>query len=280
MNAYLRLMRFDKPIGIFLLAWPMLWALWLAAGGLPSLTVLLVFVAGAVLMRAAGCIINDVADRKIDGHVQRTMLRPLVSGEAAPLIALLLFVGLLLVACALVLTQNRLTIGLACLAPIFVILYPFTKRFTHLPQLFLGLAFAWAVPMAFAAVLDSVPAKAWVVYLLALIWPVMYDTQYAMVDREDDVKIGVKSTAILFGRFDRWALGFLQVLLWLLILWVGYLFHLNFWFFLGSFIILIDFAYQQYLTFERNRAACLKAFLHNNWLGLLIFLLVVFGGRC
>lgn len=277
MNAYLRLMRFDKPIGIFLLAWPMLWALWLAAGGLPPLWVLAVFAMGAVCLRAAGCIINDIADRKVDGHVERTKQRPLVTGEASLKGAMALFVGLLLLAFVLVCTLNSVTIKLALVAPLLASLYPFTKRFTYWPQLFLGIAFAWAIPMAFAAVQCVVPLKAWCLYALALLWPMMYDTQYAMVDRDDDMKIGVKSTAIRFGAADRyWLLGMQTFLL--LLLWaVGYLFRLNGWFWCGTLLVLADFAYQQALTWRRERRACFKAFLHNNWLGALIFLLVVVG---
>ncbi len=277
MNAYLRLMRFDKPIGILLLAWPMLWALWLAAGGLPPLSVLFVFLVGSALMRAAGCIINDIADRKVDGFVERTKNRPLVSGDAKLKMAVILFLLLLGAAFLLVLTQNRLTILMALVAPVFAIFYPFTKRMTYWPQFFLGLAFAWAVPMAFAAVLGFVPAKAWLVYAVALVWPIMYDTQYAMVDRSDDVRIGVKSTAILFGRYDRLILGGLQLLIMLLLLCIGFAFKLNHWFWLGAVLIGMDFCYQQYLTFHRQRQLCFKAFLHNNWLGLLVFALIAIG---
>src|SRR5699024_8731307 len=197
LDCYLRLTRLNKPIGIFLVVWPMLWALWLAADGVPNLWVLFVFVVGAVLMRSAGCIINDYADRHIDGHVKRTRTRPLATGEVGEREALALFGLLCLVSFLLVLTLNGLTIAMAFVGAFLAILYPFTKRFTHWPQMFLGAAFGWAVPMAFAAQSGSVPLGGWVLFVATLIWSLIYDTFYAMVDREDDLKIGVKSTAIL-----------------------------------------------------------------------------------
>jgi 4-hydroxybenzoate polyprenyltransferase len=270
-RAYARLMRLHRPIGTLLLLWPTLWALWIAARGVPDLFVLTVFVLGTIVMRSAGCVINDYADRHFDGHVRRTRDRPLAVGEIEPRHALLLFVALVIVAGLLVLTQNRLTIGLAFAALALASAYPFMKRHTYLPQVWLGASFAWSVPMAFAAQTGMIPPLAWLMLSAVVLWVLVYDTQYAMVDREDDLKIGIKSTAILFDEADRHILGALQCLL-LLDLWLigrqadlGLPYH-------GALAIAAALAvYQQWLTKDRDPERCFRAFLNNNWFGLAIF---------
>ena len=269
--AYIHLARMHKPIGTFLVLWPTLWALWLAAEGWPSTKVLLVFVAGVFLMRSAGCVINDFADRKIDGHVKRTKDRPLVNGSISARQALIFFIALCALAFILVLQMNSLTIYLSVGALILAALYPFMKRYTHLPQVFLGAAFAWSVPMAFAAETNSLPSIVWLIYMATLVWTVAYDTQYAMVDRDDDVKIGVKSTAILFGEADRGIIAFLQVWVVLTLCVIGQQANLGLPFYLGVSIAALLFVYQQHLIRHRDRDACFKAFLNNNWVGLAIF---------
>jgi len=271
-QAYSRLMRIDKPIGTLLLMWPTLWALWLADMAIPPLPVLLVFVAGVFVMRAAGCVINDFADRKVDGHVERTKHRPLASGAVSAREAKLLFAGLALVAFALVLTMNLMTILLSVVGLALAWVYPFMKRYTHLPQVVLGAAFGWAIPMAWAAVSESLPLVCWLVFFANFCWTVAYDTQYAMVDRDDDLKIGVKSTAILFGRFDKLIIGLLQLATLLLMAWVGMLLQLNVAFY-GTLLLAAGlFIYQQTLIAQRERPACFKAFLNNNYVGLVLFL--------
>jgi len=271
-QAYSRLMRIDKPIGTLLLMWPTLWALWLADMAIPPLPVLLVFVAGVFVMRAAGCVINDFADRKVDGHVERTRHRPLASGAVSAREAKLLFAGLALVAFALVLTMNLMTILLSVVGLALAWVYPFMKRYTHLPQVVLGAAFGWAIPMAWAAVSESLPLVCWLVFFANICWTVAYDTQYAMVDRDDDLKIGVKSTAILFGRFDKLIIGLLQLATLLLMAWVGMLLQLNVAFY-GTLLLAAGlFIYQQMLIARRERPACFKAFLNNNYVGLVLFL--------
>lgn len=269
--AYARLMRLHRPIGILLLLWPMLWALWLAAGGWPDPWILGVFVAGTVLMRAAGCVINDYADRDFDGHVARTRDRPLATGAATPREALVLFGVLVVGAGLLVLTTNRLTIVLAVPGVLLAASYPYAKRYTYLPQLHLGAAFGWAVPMAYAAQTASIPTQAWLVFCAAVLWAVIYDTQYAMVDRDDDVRLGIKSTAILFGDDDRLIIGILQGLL-LLDLWlVGRQAELGWPYALGIGAAGLLFAYQQYLIRARTREGCFAAFMNNNWVGGVVF---------
>lgn len=273
-GLYYQLMRLDKPIGILLLLWPTLWGLWIAAEGLPPWSTLLVFLLGVVLMRSAGCIINDFADRKVDRHVERTANRPLTTGAVSSREALLLFAGLVLVAFLLVLTQNGLTIQLSFGALFLATLYPFMKRYTHLPQLFLGAAFGWAIPMAFAALGGTVPAAAWLLFLATLCWAVVYDTMYAMVDREDDLKVGIRSTAILFGRWDRHIIGLFQLLMLLLLVEVGRIFQLGTLYYLGLLVAAGMGGYHQWLIRERARAACFRAFLHNHWLGMTVFLAI------
>jgi len=270
-RAYARLMRLHRPIGTLLLLWPTLWALWIAARGVPDLFVLAVFVLGTFLMRSAGCVINDYADRHFDGHVRRTRDRPLPSGEIAPRHALWLFVALVLAAGLLVLTQNRLTIGLAFAALALASAYPFMKRHTYLPQVWLGASFAWSVPMAFAAQTGTLPPLAWLLLSAVVLWVLVYDTQYAMVDREDDLKIGIKSTAILFDEADRHILGALQCLL-LLDLWlVGRQAELGLPYQVALAVAAALAIYQQWLIKDRDPARCFRAFLNNNWFGLVIF---------
>ncbi|NYU08944.1 4-hydroxybenzoate polyprenyltransferase [Enterobacteriaceae bacterium CCUG 67584] len=270
--AYHRLMRTDKPIGALLLLWPTLWALWVATPGLPPLWILAVFVAGVWLMRAAGCVVNDYADRKFDGHVKRTANRPLPSGDVTEKEARTLFVVLVLLSFLLVLTLNTMTILLSVAALALAWVYPFMKRYTHLPQVVLGAAFGWSIPMAFAAVSESVPLSCWLMFLANILWAVAYDTQYAMVDRDDDLKIGIKSTAILFGRQDKLIIGILQVAVLALLVAIGYLNQLNGAFYAAVAAAGVLFIYQQKLIANREREACFKAFLNNNYVGLVLFL--------
>ena len=269
--AYCRLMRIDKPIGTVLLLWPTLWALWLAADGVPPLNVLLVFTLGVITMRAAGCVINDFADRKIDGHVKRTRLRPLPSGAVTSREAKMLFAGLVLVSFALVLTMNRMTILLSFGGLALAWMYPFMKRHTHLPQVVLGAAFGWAIPMGWAAVSESVPLICWLLFFANVCWTVAYDTLYAMVDRDDDLKIGVKSTAILFGRFDKLIVGLLQLATLALMALVGWLSGLGGAFWWSMLVAAGLFVYQQQQVAGRDRDACFKAFLNNNYVGMVLF---------
>ncbi|MEZ3499970.1 4-hydroxybenzoate octaprenyltransferase [Pantoea sp. KPR_PJ] len=270
-QAYSRLMRIDKPIGTLLLLWPTLWALWLSGMGVPPLSVLVVFVAGVFVMRAAGCVINDFADRKVDGFVKRTAGRPLPSGAVSEKEAKLLFAGLGLLAFALVLTMNLMTILLSLGGLALAWSYPFMKRYTHLPQVVLGAAFGWAIPMAWAAVSESLPVECWLVFLANVCWTVAYDTQYAMVDRDDDLKIGIKSTAILFGRYDKLIIGLLQLATLGLLALAGALMQLNALFYWALLAAAALFVYQQKLIVQRERAACFQGFLNNNYVGLVIF---------
>ncbi|MDD9894052.1 MAG: 4-hydroxybenzoate octaprenyltransferase [Gammaproteobacteria bacterium] len=276
-NPYIRLMRLDRPIGNFLLLWPTLWALWVAAGGPPKIDVLIVFVLGVLLMRAAGCVINDYADRDFDGQVERTKHRPLATGEVSAKQALALFAVLGLIAFALVLTQNWLTIQLSFVGMALAAIYPFTKRVTHLPQFVLGAAFGWATPMAFAAQTGELPPITWLMFGITLVWTVAYDTMYAMVDRADDLKAGIKSTAILFGRFDKLAIGLLQLATLVLLFLVGQIQDMNEWFFLSILLAALLAVYQQYLLKDRDRDLCFKAFLNNNHFGAVVFAGLVLG---
>nr|WP_317403083.1 4-hydroxybenzoate octaprenyltransferase [Plesiomonas shigelloides] len=271
LSAYWRLMRMDRPIGTLLLLWPTLWALWLAAQGQPNWPVLLVFVLGVVVMRAAGCVINDYADRHFDGHVKRTANRPLPSGDVRPSEARWLFVALVALAFVLVLTLNSLTIVLSLVALALAAVYPFMKRFTHLPQLVLGVAFGWSIPMAFAAQMNQLPLSCWLLLLANICWTVAYDTQYAMVDRDDDLRIGIKSTAILFGRFDKLIIGLLQLATLLLLVLVGVLSQLGSLYYWSLLACAALFVYQQQLLKERERDACFQAFLNNNYVGMVLF---------
>nr|WP_247653922.1 4-hydroxybenzoate octaprenyltransferase [Aeromonas dhakensis] len=273
--AYVQLARIDKPIGTLLLLWPTLWALWLAADGLPDLWTLLVFVVGVFLMRSAGCVINDYADRNFDGHVKRTADRPLPMGKVKPREVLALFAVLALISFALVLTMNPLTIGLSFAALLLAVCYPFMKRYIPIPQLVLGMAFSWSIPMAYAAQANALPAVAWLVFLANLLWTIAYDTEYAMVDRDDDLKLGLKSSAILFGRHDKRIIGALQLLTLLILLLVGQLSELGSSYYWSLLAAAALFVYQQRLIRERQREACFQAFLNNNYVGALIFAGVV-----
>ncbi|AGB84380.1 4-hydroxybenzoate polyprenyltransferase [Serratia sp. FGI94] len=271
-RAYCHLMRIDKPIGTLLLLWPTLWALWLAGEGVPSFPILLVFVLGVFLMRAAGCVVNDFADRAFDGHVKRTANRPLPSGRVSEKEAKVVFVVLVLLSFALVLTLNTMTIALSLAGLALAWIYPFMKRVTNLPQLVLGAAFGWGIPMAYAAVSESLPLSCWLLLLANICWTVAYDTLYAMVDRDDDLKIGVKSTAVLFGRFDKLIVGLLQFATLLLLLWIGYLSQLGGAFYWSLLLAGALFIHQQQQIAGRDRDACFRAFLHNNYVGLVVFI--------
>ncbi|MCY7295743.1 4-hydroxybenzoate octaprenyltransferase [Alteromonas sp. a30] len=271
-RGYWLLMRADKPIGTYLLLWPTLWGLWAAADGFPPLSVLVVFVLGVYLMRAAGCVINDFADRKVDGKVKRTSQRPLVTGEATVKGALSLFFALVLVSFFLVLTQNIETVLMSIVAVLLAFCYPFMKRFTYLPQFVLGAAFSWAIPMGCTAILGSVPWWGWLLYIANLVWTVAYDTMYAMVDRDDDLEIGVKSTAILFGQYDKLIVGLLQILTLALLYWVAVIKQWGSVFFLSLLVAAGMFIYQQWLIRARERDPCFKAFLHNHYVGMVIFI--------
>ncbi|MCP5413898.1 MAG: 4-hydroxybenzoate octaprenyltransferase [Chromatiaceae bacterium] len=272
LGDYWRLVRADRPIGIYLLLWPALWALWIAAAGFPPWWVLLVFILGTALMRSAGCAINDFADRHFDGQVERTAGRPLATGRVAPREAVGVFVVLSLLAFALVLTLNRMTIAHSFVAVALAAAYPFTKRYTHFPQVVLGAAFGWAVPMAFTALQEQIPAVAWVLFTATVIWALIYDTMYAMVDRDDDLRVGIKSTAILFGRFDRLLIGMLQVVMLVLLWQVGQMAGRGVFFVLGLAGASVLFVYQQWLIRGRDRAACFRAFLNNHYVGMTVFI--------
>lgn len=273
-KAFWQLTRMDRPIGSLLLLWPTLWALFLAADGIPSWHVLIVFILGVVFMRAAGCVINDFADRKVDGHVKRTANRPLPSGLVSSKEALLLFAVLVVCSFLLVLTMNTLTIALSSIGIFLAVAYPFMKRVTYLPQFVLGLAFSWAVPMAYAAESNQIPVEAWLLFVINSLWTIAYDTQYAMVDRDDDVKIGIKSTAILFGRFDKLIIGLLQLSVLTLLIVLGSLLVLSSVYYWGVLAAAGFFVYQQWLIKGREREACFKAFLNNNYVGGLLFIAI------
>ena len=269
---YIELMRLDRPIGTYLLLWPTLWALWLAAEGVPDISTLIIFVLGVILMRAAGCVINDYADRDFDGHVERTRERPLATGRISARQALIAFAMLVGLSGLLVLLTNALTIQLAFVGVGLAALYPFCKRFTFYPQVVLGAAFSWAIPMAFAAQAGTLPMPLWLLFIANLLWIVAYDTEYAMCDREDDLRIGIKSTAILFGDADRLITGLLQGLTLVCLLLVGARFDLGLYYYLGLLGMTLGFAWQHWLMRERERLACLQAFLSNHWAGMLVFI--------
>jgi 4-hydroxybenzoate polyprenyltransferase len=269
---YMLLMRLNRPIGILLLLWPTLWGLWVAGEGKPAVLVLVIFVMGAILMRSAGCVINDYADRHFDPHVDRTAERPLAAGRVSEKETLILFVVLSLVAFGLVCLLNWLTIALSFVGAGLAASYPFMKRYTHLPQFYLGATFGWAIPMAFAAQTGDVPLVAWVLFFANVFWAVAYDTAYAMIDRDDDLKIGVKSTAILFGKYDRLMIGLSHLAALLLLLWAGQLAGLGWWFRIGLIIAGGLAIQQQFLIRDRDKAKCFRAFLDNNRFGLMIFI--------
>ncbi len=270
-SRYWRLMRLHRPVGIWLLLWPTLWALWLATAGRPDPKIFVIFVLGTIVARSAGCVINDFADRKFDPLVARTADRPLAKGEITPAEALALFAALMLIALGLVLSLNRVTLLFAIGGAVVTLIYPFTKRFLSTPQFVLGVAFSWGVPMAFAASLGDVPRLGWLLFVATMIWVVVYDTQYAMVDRPDDLKIGVRSTAILFGDMDRAIIGGLQALLLLSLVLVGRSAGLGVWYY-GGLVAAAAFAvYQTYLIRDRDVGECFRAFLNNAWFGGSVF---------
>jgi 4-hydroxybenzoate polyprenyltransferase len=271
-SMYAQLIRLDKPIGILLLLWPTLIALWIAAEGWPDPLVLTVFTIGVILMRSAGCAINDYADRHIDSKVERTKQRPLTSGKITEKEALLLFASLSLMAFALVLLMNELTIWMSLGGVILAASYPFMKRYHYLPQVHLGAAFGWAVPMAYTAQANEVTAITWLIFLATVLWATAYDTMYAMVDYDDDIKIGVKSTAILFGNQDRLIIGIIQLLLILNLVLIGHRAGLSGFYYLGVSAACLFAIYQQYLIKDRDRDSCFKAFLNNNWFGMVLFI--------
>ena len=270
--ALSRLIRLDKPIGTLLLLWPTLWALWIAAEGVPDLKLLFIFVAGTFLMRSAGCVVNDLADRHLDGSVARTWDRPLVTGAVTVYEALIFCAVLCITAFGLVLFTNSLTILLSLIAVLLAAIYPFLKRYTNLPQIVLGAAFSWSIPMAFSAQAGELPPALWLLYTGNLLWTVAYDTKYAMVDREDDLKVGVKSTAILFGDSDRLVIGCLQALCLLALYLAGQRFDLGIIYNCSLMVAAVLFIYQQQLIRSRSPEACFRAFKHNNWVGLTIFI--------
>jgi len=269
---YARLARLDRPIGTWLLLWPALWALWIAGAGRPTPQVLVIFVIGVFVMRAAGCVINDFADRDIDPHVRRTRDRPLAARHVSPREALVLFAVLILIALYLVTRLNRLTLLLGCVGAALTVSYPFLKRFFPLPQLYLGISFGgFSVPMAFAAQLDILPRVCWLLYIAAVIWASLYDTIYAMVDREDDIKIGVKSSAILFADMDKFLIAVMQAMMLGALYLVGRSMHFGSWYYGGVGVALLLFLWQQWLIRKREPAGCLRAFLNNQYVGLAIF---------
>jgi 4-hydroxybenzoate polyprenyltransferase len=271
LDLYARLIRFEKPIGFYLLLWPTLWALAVAAEGSPDGWVLFVFVCGVFLMRSAGCAINDYADRDIDLHVARTRERPLTSEKIEPREALAVFAVLGVIAFLLVLSLNRLTIQLSVVGIVLAASYPYMKRFHYLPQVHLGAAFGWAIPMAFAALTGEVPKQAWLLYVATLVWTVAYDTMYSMVDREDDLKLGVKSTAILFGDYDRGMIALFQLLFLLALGLVGFDLQFSGVYYLGLGVAALLLGYEQFLLADRIPAHCFAAFVHNHWVGAVVF---------
>lgn len=271
-SHYLQLMRVDRPIGTYLVIWPALWSLWIAAEGMPNPLLIIVFIAGAFLMRSAGCVINDFADRHIDGHIERTQNRPLAAGLVTATEAIQLFILLCACAALLLFFTNRLTVLLAVVALLLAALYPFTKRFTHLPQVFLGMAFSCSIPMAFAAQTNTLPEIIIPLYAAVVVWVIVYDTFYAMVDREDDLKIGVKSTAILFGRYEKLITTALQIIFIALIIKIGLLIELGRIYYGSVVVTVLFFIYQQQLISQREKNKCFRAFLNNNYVGMAIFI--------
>ena len=271
MNAYIRLMRLDKPIGILLLLWPTYWALFLSADGWPDFDLLIIFTLGVIVMRSAGCVINDFADRNIDKHIKRTKDRPLTSGEISPNSALVLFAVLVLIALVLVLQTNILTIQLSFVAVGLATLYPFTKRWTNFPQLVLGAAFGMSVPMAYSAQTGTLPIASGIIFLASLVWTLIYDTLYAMADREEDIKIGVKSTAILFEKYDQNIITLLQILLILIFIAMGKIFNLGLIYYFSLIIIVFFMIYHQFLMRKRQNSLYFKAFINNNYIGMTVF---------
>jgi len=269
---YFLLMRLDRPVGIYLLLWPCMWALWIAAEGMPGALNLIVFIIGVILMRSAGCVINDYADRDLDPHVERTKQRPIACGLVSKEEALMLAGGLAVLAFLMVLLLNPLTIYLSFVGVLLAAIYPYMKRHTHMPQVFLGLAFGWGVPMAFAAESNIVPPMAWLLLAATVVWATAYDTIYAMMDRKDDVKVGIRSTAILFGTADKIIIGVLQAIVLLILFLIGGRLELGGYYHLALLIGAGLMVYQQYLIRHRDEAGCMKAFKNNHWFGLVVFL--------
>lgn len=274
-HQYARLARLDRPIGTLLLLWPTLWALWIAADGTPPLHLLLVFVLGVFLTRSGGCVLNDYADRNVDGGVERTRDRPLPAGRVAPEEALVLAAMLFGAAFLLVLTTNRLTVLLSFAGAVLAAIYPYMKRVTWLPQFFLGLAFSWGIIMAFAATTDAVPPLAWMIYIANVLWAMVYDTIYAMVDRDDDLRLGVRSTAILFDDADTTLIGIMQIMMLVVLVLAGVQAGLGFWYYLGVSLAGAQFVHHQFLIRDRSRAGCFRAFMLNNFVGLTLFVAIV-----
>lgn len=272
LKLYVQLVRLHRPVGIVLLLWPTLWALWIASRGEPGWQLFAIFFVGTVLMRSAGCAINDWADRDFDKHVLRTANRPLTSGAIKPIEAVIIFVVLSLLSFALILSLNPLTIGLSFVGAFLAASYPFTKRFLALPQAYLGIAFGFGIPMAFAAVQETVPLSAWAMLAANIFWALAYDTEYAMVDRDDDIKIGIRTAAITFGRFDVLAVMICYALTLGLLALVGWLEELDVWYFLGLVIAACIALYHYTLIRTRSREGCFKAFNHNNWFGAAVFM--------
>jgi len=268
---YVRLMRLDKPIGILLLLWPMLWGLWFSAQGFPDLHILAIFVAGTVLMRSAGCVINDIADQKIDPHVERTKGRPMAAGLVSSKEALFLAVGLSLLAFILILPLNLLTIVLSVPALFLAASYPFTKRFFAMPQAYLGIAFSFGIPMAFAAQTNALPPVIWILMLANLCWVIAYDTAYAIVDKPDDLKIGIKTSAITFGKYDVWGVMICHMMFIAIMAYIGQLQGMELTYYAGLLVASGLIGYQYTLIRNRDRTLCFKAFLHNNWVGMTVF---------
>jgi 4-hydroxybenzoate polyprenyltransferase len=270
-KPFLELMRLNKPVGIYLLLWPTLWALWIAAKGIPDFSVLIIFTLGVVFMRSAGCVINDYADRNVDGHVSRTIGRPLVTGAVSSKQALILFFGLLTASFVLVLFTNTLTIQLSFAGAALAAIYPFMKRHTHLPQIFLGATFSWAIPMAFAAQANELPKFVWLIYMANLSWTVAYDTMYAMVDRDDDIKIGIKSTAILFADADKVMIAILQGITIFCLFLLGSELSLNVFYYLGLMVAIGLMTYQQWLIRARDKTGCFAGFINSHWVGVAVW---------
>ncbi|XKM13140.1 4-hydroxybenzoate octaprenyltransferase [Orbaceae bacterium ac157xtp] len=269
-HAFIQLMRLDKPIGTLLLLWPTLWALYLS--NTPSIKHLIIFTLGVIVMRSAGCVINDFADRKFDGHVERTKNRPLAVGKLTTKEALMAFILLIILAVGLLLLLPPLTWLIACVAFVTTVIYPFLKRYIYMPQFILGIAFSWGIPMVYATTNNALPLSCWLLFIANILWTIAYDTEYAMVDREDDIKIGVKSTALLFGRLDKWMIALLQLLTLLILIFIGVLNDLSIIFYMMLVIASLLFIYQHVLLRSRERMNCFKAFMNNNYVGLAIFL--------
>ena len=275
LKNYLLLMRLDKPIGIWLLMWPMLWSLWIASEGQVSIKILLIFLSGTVIMRSAGCVLNDFADRKIDPHVKRTQNRPIASGKVSEKEAIILFIILMSLAFTLIFFLNLTTKFFAIGGALVTVIYPFAKRVLSAPQLVLGIAFGWGVPMAFAAEIGHVPLLGWLIFFIAIIWALIYDTYYAMVDRDDDLNLGVRSTAILFGRYDLFIIGLLQCSMLVLLFFMAQLAALGMWVYSAIMISMLIMIYHQWLTKEKDRESCFKAFKHNHYIGMTVFIGII-----